>query len=103
LLSIDNDNFALGLRAFAAYTGVWKLALLQEDIRDLAQDLLPAIQENVSAGQIISFPYHRAGHHVIPLKREPLTLCPQITTTAFPLQTSKSIAKPCQLCSLCLP
>lgn len=103
LLSIDSDNFPAGLRAYAGYPKVWKLALLQEDEQALAEDLLPAIQQNVAPGQIISFPYHRAGHHVTPLRSEPLTLCPQITTKAFPLQTSKSIAKPCQLCSLCLP
>lgn len=103
LLSIDSDNFAAGLRAFASYPGVWKLALLQEDERNLDVDLLPAVQANVLPGQIISFPYHRAGRHVAPLQSELLTLCPQITTKALPLQTSKSLAKPCQLCSFCLP
>ncbi len=102
-LSIDNDNFSSGLYAFALYPGVWKLALLQEDESKLSPDLLPAIQLNVDNGQIISFPYHRAGHHVKPLKSEPLTLCPQIISSALPLQTSKYEPKPCQVCSLCLP
>ena len=102
-LSIDNENFEQGLLAFAAYPGVWKLALLQQQEDELSPDLIPAIQEQVKIGEIISFPYHRAGHHVAPLKVEPLTHCPQITTKAYPLQSSRSQIKPCQACSLCLP
>jgi hypothetical protein len=102
-LSIDNENFEQGLLAFAAYPGVWKLALLQQQEDELSPDLIPAIQKQVKVGEIISFPYHRAGHHVAPLKAEPLTHCPQITTKAYPLQSSRSQIKPCQACSLCLP
>lgn len=102
-LSIDNDNFERGLHAFAAYPGIWKLALLQQAEDELSDELLPAIKEQVQPGQIISFPYHRGGHHVTPLRADPLTVCPQITTSAFPLQSSRSLPKPCQSCSLCLP
>lgn len=102
-LSIDTENFERGLLAFAAYPGVWKLALMQQDEDDLDPNLIPALQAQVAPGQIISFPYHRAGHHAQPLKVEPLTHCPQITTTAFPLQTNRALPKPCQACALCLP
>ncbi|MBX9724591.1 MAG: hypothetical protein K2X81_24515, partial [Candidatus Obscuribacterales bacterium] len=80
LLSIDNDNFEQGLTAFASYPGVWKLALLQQAQDELSVDLIPAIQGQVKLGEIVNFPYHRAGRHAVPLKLEPLTQCPQITT-----------------------
>jgi hypothetical protein len=102
-LSIDNDNFEQGLHAFAAYPGVWKLALMQQQQEKLSPDLVPAIQSQVKYGEIINFPYHRAGKHALPLKAEPLMNCPQITTDAYPLQSSRSQPKPCQSCSFCLP
>ncbi|HND70019.1 MAG TPA: hypothetical protein PL112_24630 [Candidatus Obscuribacter sp.] len=102
-LSIDNDNFEQGLLAFSSYPGVWKLALMQVEEEKLPLNLLPSVRDMVSPGQIINFPYHRAGKHVQPLKAEPLTNCPQITTSAYPLQTNRSELKPCQSCSLCLP
>lgn len=103
LLSIDSDNFEQGLKAFAAYPGVWKLALLQQAEDELDLDLLPAIKEQVKLGEIVNFPYHRSGRHAIPVKAEPLTQCPQITTSAFPLETNRSKIKPCQACAICLP
>lgn len=102
-LSIDNDNFEQGLLAFSSYPGVWKLALMQVEEEKLPLNLLPSLRDMVSPGQIINFPYHRAGKLVQPLKAEPLTNCPQITTSAYPLQTNRSELKPCQSCSLCLP
>ncbi|HIA54159.1 MAG TPA: hypothetical protein EYN91_19070 [Candidatus Melainabacteria bacterium] len=102
-LSIDNDNFEQGLLAFSSYPGVWKLALMQPEEEKLPVNLVPAVRDAVSPGEIINFPYHRAGKHVQPLKVEPLTNCPQITTSAYPLQTNRSEPKPCQSCSLCLP
>ena len=102
-LSIDNDNFEQGLLAFSAYPGIWKLALMQQEPDQLSTELMPAIRDSVKHGEIINFPYHRAGKHVLPLKAEPLTNCPQITTNAYPLQTNRSLPKPCQSCSLCLP
>ncbi len=102
-LSIDNDNFEQGLFAFSSYPGVWKLALMQLEVEKLPVNLLPAVRDVVSPGEIINFPYHRAGKHVQPLKVEPLTNCPQITTSAYPLQANRSEPKPCQSCSLCLP
>lgn len=102
-LSIDTDNFEAGLRAFAAYPGVWKLALLQEEESKLPAELLPAIKKAARQGDVISFPYHRGGFHVRPILAEPLVLCPQITTKALPLQTSPQALKPCQSCAFCLP
>lgn len=103
-LSIDNDNFAAGLKAFATYPGVWKLALMQLDQEHLSPEILPALQEQIKPGQIINFPLHRAGRHVAPIKAETLlTHCPQVVSKAFPLQTNKSMPKPCQTCAICLP
>ena len=102
-LSIDSENFKRGLLAFAQYPGIWKLALMQQEEEQLSPDLFPAIRKQVSSGQIISFPYHRGGRHVSPLRADPLTVCPQITTKAYPLQPARSLIKPCQACSLCLP
>ncbi len=103
-LSIDNENFNQGLKAYASYPGIWKLALMQVDEDQLAPDLLPALQEQVKGSQIINFPLHRAGRHVAPVKAEQLlTHCPQIISKAYPLQTNKSMPKPCQSCTICLP
>ena len=103
LLSIDTDNFNEGLRAFASYPGIWKLALLQQDEALLPPELMPAIKANVRAGEIINFPYHQGSRHTKPLVAAPLTNCPQLTTKSLPLQKSRSLPKPCQICSLCLP
>jgi hypothetical protein len=102
-LSIDNDNFEQGLHAFAAYPGIWKLAFMQQKEDELSGLLLPALKKTASMGDVISFPVHRGGHHVKPIWTEPLTICPQITTNAFPLQSSRAQIKPCQACRLCLP
>jgi hypothetical protein len=90
-------------QGFSSYPGVWKLALMQQEQDQMSPELLPAVRDRVKAGEIINFPYHRAGKHVQPLKVEPLTNCPQITTSAYPLQTNRALPKPCQSCSLCLP
>lgn len=103
-LSIDNDNFNQGIKAFAQYAGVWKLALLQLAEDDLAPDLLPALAQKLKPGQTINFPLHRSGRHVAPISADSLLLhCPQVVSKAFPLQTNKSMPKPCQSCSICLP
>lgn len=103
LLSIDSDNFEEGLHAFAKYPGLFKLALLQEREDDLPPSLIPEIQKVVQTGQIVNFPYHHAGRHVKALAVEPLTNCPQITSSALPLQSNRHLPKPCQTCSFCLP
>lgn len=102
-LSVDSDNFEAALKAFASYSGVWKLALLQEDESLLHPDLLPALSASVSPGELISFPFHRGAHHVKPVESDVLMHCPQITSTSLPLQTDRHLPKPCQLCSFCLP
>jgi hypothetical protein len=102
-LSLDSQNYQLGLTAFARYPGVWKLALLQQDQSELPSGLMPALKQQARAGQVISFPYHRGGYHVQPIKSRLLTHCPQITTDAYPLQRANLQLKPCQACALCLP
>jgi hypothetical protein len=103
LLSIDSDNFELGLQAFAKYPGTFKLALLQEHEDKLDPALIPAIESNVTHGQIVNFPYHHGGRHVPAIQVDTLTNCPQITTKALPLQAARHLPKPCQSCSFCLP
>ena len=103
LLSIDSENFEQGLLAYAQYPGIWKLALLQQDEAQLHPDLMPAVKASVNPGQIVSFTFHRGPHHVKPVIAEPLTVCPQIASNAFPLQHNRHLPKPCQSCQICLP
>ncbi len=92
-LSIDKDNFEQGLLAFSSYPGVWKLALMQQSTDELPAGLIPAIQRRVKPGEIINFPYHRSGRYVQPVKAEPLTNCPQITTRGIDHYYRKSTPK----------
>lgn len=103
LLSIDSENFEQGLLVYAKYPGVFKLALLQEHERALDAGLLPAIKRQVTAGQIVNFPYHHGAKHVPAVSVEGLTNCPQIVSSALPLQSARHLPKPCQTCAFCLP
>lgn len=102
-LSLDGENYKQGLQAYARYPGVWKLALLQQHRSELPAGLMPALRQQASHGQIISFPYHRGGYHVEPIRSRLLTHCPQITADAYPLRRGHLEPKPCQVCRLCLP
>ncbi len=100
-LSVDSDNYNQAILAKCkAPAGVWKLALLQD--KDLLPEVLPALTETASAGEIVNFPCHRGGHHVAPLRDRVLTVCPA-GTGAYKLQTDRSLPRPCQLCTFCLP
>lgn len=103
LLSIDSDNFEQGLKAFATYPGIWKLALLQEDASRMNPLVMERLGTTVGTGQVVNFPYHRGGSHVVPIQADALVSCPQITTRAFPLERSRYALKPCQSCAICLP
>jgi hypothetical protein len=100
-LSVDSDNYNQAILAKCkAPAGVWKLALLQD--KDLLPEVLPALTETASPGEIVNFPYHRGGHHVPPLRDKMLTVCPAVTG-GYKLQTDKNAPRPCQLCTFCLP
>ena len=101
-LSLDAENFSQGIAAFCKKPGVWKLALLQDDQDSLPLELLPKIEPQVSAGNIVNFPYHAGGYHVEPIKDECVTTCPQVVG-AYPLERSRLKLKPCQACTFCLP
>ena len=101
-LSIDTENFASGLLAYAQKPGVWELALLQETKDLLDAQLLPALDDIVKLKQIVSFPVHRGGHHAEPIQHPALFTCPAVTGV-HKLQPDAQKLRPCQSCSFCLP
>jgi hypothetical protein len=53
-------------------------------------------------GDVVSFPYHRGGHHVEPIVQTPLFVCPAVTG-AHKLQSDARKLRPCPACRFCLP
>jgi hypothetical protein len=102
-LSLDSENYKQGLATYEAYPG-WKLAVLQQAVKDMPAEMLPAITKSAraGAGDIVSFPYHHGGRHVEPMVDEGIVVCPQVLG-AYPLVTDKDLPKPCQQCRFCLP
>lgn len=102
-LSIDFDNFELGLRRYqSAPDGIWKVALMQPHPDRASAVLIDTIGAVVPAADLMIFPEHRAGHHVPPLRIGSAPVCPQVLG-AFPLQKDPGSPRPCQACWLCLP
>jgi hypothetical protein len=100
-ISVDSENYQQGLSVYEANPG-WKLAILQQAPHAMPLEMLPAITQAVPFGDIVSFPYHHGGRHVEPILDEGIVLCPQVMGV-YPLETSKHLPKPCQLCRFCLP
>lgn len=100
-LSLDQENYRQGLAVYQAYPG-WKVAILQQQAREMPQQMLPAITAVVPFGDIVSFPYHHGGRHVEPMLDEAIVVCPQVMGV-YPLEKSKHLPKPCQQCGFCLP
>jgi len=99
-LSADSENFEKAILAKSTYpTSNWKIALLQD--RELSINVVAAI-ESVSNGDTVSFPHHRAGRHVEPIKRDSIVVCPSITGK-LRLTTHAHEPRPCQICQFCLP
>jgi len=101
-LSIDSENFASGLLAYAKKPGIWELALLQESREVLDEELLPALDELANVKQVVSFPIHRAGHHAEPIQHPALFTCPAVVGL-HKLQPDAQKLRPCQSCTFCLP
>lgn len=113
-LSVDSDNYAAAILAKCKTPpGVWKLAILQD--RDFDPEVLEGIVDSVkdsavdnvndkraAAGEVVSFPYHHGGRHVVPLRHKGLTVCPAVTGV-YKLQSDGSLPRPCQSCAFCLP
>lgn len=100
-LSIDSDNFSQGILAKCqAPTSVWSLALLQD--KELDPGVIPALADLEESADIVSFPYHRGGRHVEPIRHDALTLCPAVVG-GLSLKSSKDVLRPCQTCKFCLP
>lgn len=97
-LSVDSDNYEQAILAKCTAPNIWKLALLQD--KELSPAVIPAMLD--AGGDLVNFPAHRSGHHVNPLRHPMLTVCPAVTG-AYKLQTDRAIARPCQLCTFCLP
>lgn len=101
-LSIDSDNFASGLLAYARCPGAWQLALLQEAEDQLDEQLLPAINKLPLSREVVSFPVHRGGHHAEPIQHPCLFTCPAVIGV-HKLQPDAQKLRPCQSCTFCLP
>ncbi len=100
-LSVDSENFEQAILAkCSAPASVWNLALLQD--KELAPDVIPSLLSLDEPVNIVNFPYHRAGHHLEPVRNSAITQCPAIVG-GLTLKTSKEVSRPCQICSFCLP
>ncbi len=100
-LSIDSQNYEKGLLAYAQHPGIWKLALLQEAPEKL-DNVLPKLSIQAKPREVVSFPVHRGRHHVDPIHRPELFVCPAVLGV-FKLVSSASQPRPCQSCQFCLP
>lgn len=102
-LSVDSDNYSEGILAYSsAEARKWNLALLQEEEGRMPPDMVPAILTAGRPGEIVAFPKHHGGRHAPAVKADNLVICPQVLG-AYPLQPNKSMQRPCQTCSFCLP
>jgi hypothetical protein len=100
-LSIDSDNYTQGILAKCKTPAdVWKIALLQD--KDLFPEVIPAIDVVAKTGEVVNFPYHRGGHHVVPRRDSVLMTCPAVTGS-YKLKSSREVLRPCQQCTFCLP
>ena len=101
-LSIDSENYEAGLLAYAQHPGIWKLALLQEEPEQLDGNLLPKLALHARPREVVSFPVHRAGHHVDPINQPELFVCPAVLGI-YQLVSNARHPRPCQTCQFCLP
>lgn len=102
-LSIDVDNFELGIRRYQSLpAGIWKVALMQPHPERATSMLINEVIAAVPAADLMIFPEHSAGHHVPPMRIGAAAVCPQVLG-ALPLQKASGAARPCQTCRLCLP
>lgn len=101
-LSVDSENYAAGLLAYATKPGIWKLALLQEEPEHLDEHLLSELTAVVRPKEVVSFPYHRGGHHAAPAQQPGVLTCPAVIGV-YKLESNSRKLRPCQACSFCLP
>jgi hypothetical protein len=100
-LSIDQDNYLFGLDVYQSNPD-WKVALLQEGAEVMPSDLLAALSATVATKDLINFPYHHGGRHILPITAPSVVVCPQVTGV-YQLEANQRLPRPCQLCSFCLP
>lgn len=101
-LSIDIDNFELGIQRYNSASEIWKVAFMQPHPDKANAVLLNTILTATPPADLMIFPEHRAGHHVPPVRIGSAPVCPQVLG-ALPLETDPHRPKPCQSCRLCLP
>ncbi len=100
-LSADSENYELAILSLCKTSGaIWKLALLQD--KNLYPSVLPAFEAMQRDVDIVSFPHHRGGRHVEPVRHGLLTLCPA-AMGSLALKSQKDSLRPCQTCAFCLP
>jgi hypothetical protein len=100
-LSLDVENYLDGLAVYQSHPN-WKVAVLQQALDEMPPEMMPTITGAVKFGDLVSFPYHHGGRHVEPIVGESIVVCPQVMGV-YPLEKSKHLPKPCQLCGFCLP
>lgn len=102
-LSLDRDNYNEGIiRYCESESGMWRIALLQEQEALMPPDVIPYLSCFTQPGDLLSFPKHHGGRHVEPVKAQNMTICPQITGS-YKLHSKPNMPKPCQSCAHCLP
>lgn len=101
-LSVDSENYAAGLLAYAKHSDIWKLAFLQEEPEELDQTLLPQLAAAAKLKDIVSFPFHRGSYHAEPVNQPGVFTCPAVLGV-YRLEANASKLRPCQACSFCLP
>ena len=102
-LSLDSDNYDLGVLRFAqSRPGTWRIALLQEERSSKTDKCADKIASQAGRNDVIVFPKHHGGRHVAPTERANFTVCPQVLG-AIKLESRSGFSKPCQTCALCLP
>lgn len=101
-LSIDSENYAAGLRAYAQEPRVWKLALMQQEPALMDKQLFSELAMVARAQEVVSFPVHRGSYHAEPIEHPALFTCPAVLGV-YKLEPNPRKIRPCQACGFCLP
>lgn len=101
-LSVDRDNYEVGLAMYERAPEVWGLAVLQEKPSEESAAFHRRIRELPRSAKVVNFPYHHGGRHVEVAPDLDCFTCPQVLGV-YGLEADPSRPKPCQLCGYCLP
>jgi hypothetical protein len=100
-LSVDSENFSQALLAKCNDRNAgWKLAILQH--KDMELETIEAVTAVTQQSEVINFPYHHGGKHLLPMYQNLVLTCPAILGK-YELQNRSDMVRPCQQCKFCLP